>query len=646
MNCSAKNVTETLLFLREKHSAAQPDVARIKEFLRRANNGIVTGCDACGVLLQLQLVTPCAHILCPACVKASMHACRVCEAAIDTDEFQLLQPGCDLAWHFEKLQLEDPDWAVTIEEHSKVRKVLQDVYSLVPTAVRAQLTTNISGSSSSDSSADSGGGSCSGSSSSALNSSARVKLEEGQSNARPLKVIIYSQFRGVLDAVGDKMYRYFGNCPTAGWLKRGEECVAEYFGTNKNAELFKFKNNPDCVVMLLSKQGAEGLDLSFVTHIYLLEEIWNKSEEQQVISRAHRMGATGQVKVIQLLMKDTVETTMRDWVATNNSSGTSATSTSSAKQKDLLQNNSHADDADCDDYEHDDDSSQQQQQQQQQSVVAKHTKKNRKASGSTKSSDFNRTVHFLKSLKLTVNLNGIEQRPLLIREHTAVTATTDSSTTTSNRVLNGGASVQLQQRQLHANSLRMLATKQCKSILKNTNRTTTINTNAYTSHRKGASSKSKSQHSTTATVKKKCVSFEEPTAEALNAVRDNDDDDDEQDNNAMDVIPPVAAAAAALSPQQHQSPNRHTVHASSSSSGGSSGSSPNGQSESLKRKRDLFDKQALFERRSEKITILEFNSNVNNGGSSSSGDVQHGGSSSSSSSSGGSSSSRSSSSRS
>jgi hypothetical protein len=382
--------------------------------------------------------------------------------------------------------------------------------------------------------------------------------------------------------------------------------------------------------------GAEGLDLSFVTHIYLLEEIWNKSEEQQVISRAHRMGATGQVKVIQLLMKDTVETTMRDWVATNNSSGTSATSTSSAKQKDLLQNNSHADDADCDDHEPDDDSSQQQQQQQQQSVVAKHTKKNRKASGSTKSSDFNRTVHFLKSLKLTVNLNGKEQRPLLIREHTAAT---DSSTTTSNRVLNGGASVQLQQRQLHANSLRMLATKQCKSILKNTNRTTTINTNANTSHRKGSSSKSKSQHSTTATVKKKCVRFEEPTAEALNAVRDNDEDDDEQDNNAMDVISPVAAAAA-LSPQQHQSPNRHTVHASSSSSGGSSGSSPNGQSESLKRKRDLFDKQALFERRSEKITILEFNNSASSSNSSN-GDVQHGGSSSSSSSSGGSSSSRS-----
>jgi hypothetical protein len=211
MNCSAKNVTETLLFLREKHSVPQPDVARIKEFLRRANNGIVTGCDACGVLLQLQLVTPCAHILCPACVKSSMHSCRVCDATIDTDEFQLLQPGCELAWHFEKLQLEDPDWAVTLEEHSKVRKVLQDVYSLVPTAMRAQLTTNISGNSSdnSDSDADSGCGSSSSGSSSGSSalSSAKVKHEK-QSNARPLKVIIYSQFRGVLDAVGDKMYRY------------------------------------------------------------------------------------------------------------------------------------------------------------------------------------------------------------------------------------------------------------------------------------------------------------------------------------------------------------------------------------------------------------------------------------------------------
>jgi hypothetical protein len=220
MNCSLKNVTETLLFLQHKHSAAAADVARIKEFLRRANSGIVTGCDACGVLLQLQLVTPCAHILCPACVRHSMQSCRVCAAAIDTDEFQLLQPGCELAWHFEKLQLEDPDWAVGIEEHSKVRRVLQDVFSLVPARMRAQLRTNISGSgnnsdsSSADSSADSAdSGGSSGSSSSAmmyrsaLSSAKQLKHQKQSSAKQPLKVIIYSQFRGVLDAVGDKMYR-------------------------------------------------------------------------------------------------------------------------------------------------------------------------------------------------------------------------------------------------------------------------------------------------------------------------------------------------------------------------------------------------------------------------------------------------------
>ncbi|KAG3085476.1 hypothetical protein PC121_g5163 [Phytophthora cactorum] len=73
------------------------------------------------------------------------------------------------------------------------------------------------------------------------------------------------------------------------------------------ANLEVFRSSSDLHVLLLSNLGSHGLDLSFVTHIFLLEEIWDKSVEQQVISRAHRMGATHSVVVEQLWMRGTVE---------------------------------------------------------------------------------------------------------------------------------------------------------------------------------------------------------------------------------------------------------------------------------------------------------------------------------------------------
>jgi hypothetical protein len=53
-------------------------------------------------------------------------------------------------------------------------------------------------------------------------------------------------------------------------------CVADYsYGGTRAQELQKFIHSPECFVMLLSKQGAVGLDLSFVTHIFFLGRMMN-----------------------------------------------------------------------------------------------------------------------------------------------------------------------------------------------------------------------------------------------------------------------------------------------------------------------------------------------------------------------------------
>jgi Helicase conserved C-terminal domain len=116
---------------------------------------------------------------------------------------------------------------------------------------------------------------------------------------RPLKAIVFSQFRDVLNVVGDRLLKKFGTA-----------CVAEYFGRYREQELHKFVHSNDCFVLLLTKDGSEGLDLSFVTNIVFLEQIYDKSLQNQTVARAWRIGATGPVEVETLIASNTVEETM------------------------------------------------------------------------------------------------------------------------------------------------------------------------------------------------------------------------------------------------------------------------------------------------------------------------------------------------
>lgn len=116
---------------------------------------------------------------------------------------------------------------------------------------------------------------------------------------RPLKIIVFSQFRKVLNLTGDRLLRRFGTA-----------CIAEYWGKFRKQELSKFIHDDECFCMLLGKDGSEGLDLSFVTHIFFLEQVWDKSLEQQAVARAWRMGAKGSVEVETLVAENSVEQTM------------------------------------------------------------------------------------------------------------------------------------------------------------------------------------------------------------------------------------------------------------------------------------------------------------------------------------------------
>ena len=94
------------------------------------------------------------------------------------------------------------------------------------------------------------------------------------------------------------------------------------------AALQMFRDDPQISILLLDVVGAVGLDLSFVSHIFLLDPIWDKSLEDQVISRAHRLGAKRSITVEKLIARGTVEQMMealaRDSGADGDSGGGSS----------------------------------------------------------------------------------------------------------------------------------------------------------------------------------------------------------------------------------------------------------------------------------------------------------------------------------
>ncbi|XLR07994.1 hypothetical protein HN51_062971 [Arachis hypogaea] len=77
--------------------------------------------------------------------------------------------------------------------------------------------------------------------------------------------------------------------------------------SSKKKSLATFQHDSSCMKLVTDGSAALGLDLSFITHVFLMESIWDRSMEEQVISRAHRMGASRPIHVETLAMHGTIE---------------------------------------------------------------------------------------------------------------------------------------------------------------------------------------------------------------------------------------------------------------------------------------------------------------------------------------------------
>ena len=116
------------------------------------------------------------------------------------------------------------------------------------------------------------------------------------------KIVVFSSFKTHLHVVDTCLTE--GRVPLQSLSRQG------YNREQKDAALSKFRDDPDCSVLLLDQSAAEGLDLSFVNRVFLMEPLENVSLEEQVISRAHRMGQQSIVHVEVLVARGTAEETI------------------------------------------------------------------------------------------------------------------------------------------------------------------------------------------------------------------------------------------------------------------------------------------------------------------------------------------------
>uniref|UniRef100_A0A1J3IM21 F-box protein n=1 Tax=Noccaea caerulescens TaxID=107243 RepID=A0A1J3IM21_NOCCA len=270
-------------------------------------NSLIGGCNCkrCGEWCRLPVITPCRHLLCLDCVALDSERCTFPGCGylyeMQTPEMLARPENPNPKWPVPKDLIElqpsynqdnwNPDWEST--SSSKVRYLVDRLKKLhegneksilsFNKAKNDNLEENLLGMSS-----DSMGQEFQG-------------QDLGSQMALVDKVLIFSQFLEHINVIEQQL--------TIAGIKFGK-MYSPMHSANKMKSLAMFQQDVDCMALLMDGSAALGLDLSFVTHVFLMEPIWDKSMEEQVISRAHRMGAKRPIYVETLTMRGTIEEQM------------------------------------------------------------------------------------------------------------------------------------------------------------------------------------------------------------------------------------------------------------------------------------------------------------------------------------------------
>ncbi|XP_052193368.1 F-box protein At3g54460 isoform X2 [Diospyros lotus] len=268
-------------------------------------------CMRCKEWCRLPVITPCRHLLCLDCVALNSERCTSpgCDNSYEMQSPEILTrpENPNPKWPVPKDLIElqpsykqddwDPDWQST--SSSKVAylvqrlKKLQEANKMVGFCIDEEIEAKHS---KEFLCTDQKSDSCSLSHQEALSPQTTVSCK-----MLPDKVLIFSQFLEHIHVIEQQL-------TLAGIKFAG--MYSPMHSSNKIKSLVTFQYDSSCMALLMDGSAALGLDLSFVTHVFLMEPIWDRSMEEQVISRAHRMGATRPIHVETLAMHGTVEEQM------------------------------------------------------------------------------------------------------------------------------------------------------------------------------------------------------------------------------------------------------------------------------------------------------------------------------------------------
>jgi SNF2 family DNA or RNA helicase len=133
-----------------------------------------------------------------------------------------------------------------------------------------------------------------------VSSKIEVLLEQLEAQISNHKVLIFSQFVGMLDLIKKVLIE--------------RNIKFEYLtGQTKNrAEKVKnFQENQEVRIFLISlKAGGIGLNLTEADYVYLVDPWWNPAVENQAIDRVYRIGQKNKVIAVRLICPNTIEDKM------------------------------------------------------------------------------------------------------------------------------------------------------------------------------------------------------------------------------------------------------------------------------------------------------------------------------------------------
>lgn len=122
-----------------------------------------------------------------------------------------------------------------------------------------------------------------------------LQLEELRSTAH--KVLLFSEYVSFLNLIAKEMEKRHWRYDILTGETRNREQIINHFSTSADTQFF----------LVSLKAGGVGLNLTCADYVFILDPWWNKSAEEQAISRAHRIGQKHSVFVYRFITKDTLE---------------------------------------------------------------------------------------------------------------------------------------------------------------------------------------------------------------------------------------------------------------------------------------------------------------------------------------------------